>query len=55
MKSTLLQSVRRWIFVLVVAAMVAASATYAPILLDELAGATITPAAFACTHTGGGC
>jgi hypothetical protein len=46
---------RRWLLTLVVAAVLAVTASYAPVLLDGTAGTSLTTAAFACSHMGGGC
>jgi len=55
MNAGLLKSTRRWLLSLLVAAVLAASAGYAPVLLDELAGTSIVPATYACQSQGGGC
>jgi hypothetical protein len=56
MNAGLYQSkVRRWLLTLVVAALLAVSASYAPVLLDELAAMALTPQAFACQPGGSGC
>ncbi|MCE7982373.1 MAG: hypothetical protein DYG89_14355 [Caldilinea sp. CFX5] len=59
MRTHLLTS-QRWIlavlFVLLFVLLVALSAIYTPIALQELAGVNITTTAYACgTHGGGGC
>jgi hypothetical protein len=46
---------RRWLITLVIAAVLAVTATYAPVVLDGAAGTATTPAVWACSHTGGGC
>ncbi|MBX3013626.1 MAG: hypothetical protein KF832_19045 [Caldilineaceae bacterium] len=51
----LLAQPRRWVLVLATAFVLAATAASAPIWLDNLTGATLTPAAFACYPQGGGC
>lgn len=55
MNTSLFDRSRRWLLTLVVAAVLAASASYAPVLLDGLAGANLTPGVQACSHPGGGC
>ncbi len=49
------RNTRRHLLVLALAAFVALSAAYAPVVLDTMAGSAITPAAYACTHSSGGC
>jgi hypothetical protein len=53
--STLFQSSRRGLLTLVVAAILALTAAYAPVVVDNLAGTTLTPQAYACQYPGGGC
>jgi hypothetical protein len=53
--STLFQSSRRWLLTLVVAAILALTAAYAPVVVDNLAGTALTPQAYACHPTGVGC
>lgn len=55
MNTTRFTLARRWLLTLVVAAVLAVTAAYAPVLLDGATGTSLTPAAFACPHTGGGC
>ena len=55
MNMRLLHNTLRHLVVLAVAAFIALTAAYAPVVLDEMASTTLTPAAFACGHTGGGC
>lgn len=50
-----LHAPRRWVLVLATAFVLAATAAAAPIWLDTLTGATLTPAAFACHPQGGSC
>ena len=45
---------RRWLVALIVAAMVA-TAAYGPVLLDEVAGLSVSTPAYACNQPGGGC
>lgn len=54
--NNLFQSSRRWMLGFLVAVLVALSAVYTPIALQELAGVTATTAAYACTgpQSGGG-
>jgi hypothetical protein len=54
MKTTF-QTTRRWLLTLAVAAVLALTAAYSPILLDGTAGTHLTSAAFACSHSAGGC
>jgi len=56
MKSTsLVTTSRRWALGLLLAVLVALSAVYAPVALQELAGVNATAAAYACgAQTGGG-
>ena len=55
MTVTLLSNTRRRLLVLVLAAFLAIGASYAPVMLDGMAGTTLTTTAFACTPPGGGC
>lgn len=55
MKVNYLQNVRRHLVVLAIAAFVALTAAYAPMVLDEMAATDLTPAVFACGHSTGGC
>ena len=55
MSTSLSTQVRRRVLTLVVAAILAVAAAYAPVLLDGTAGASLTPTASACSHNGGGC
>lgn len=55
MNIKLMKTARRRFVVLAVAAFIALTAAYAPMALDEMASTNLTPAAFACGHTGGGC
>jgi hypothetical protein len=50
-----LKNGRRRVVVLIVAAVLALTATYSPLLLDGLTGSALTPQAHACQHPGGGC
>lgn len=56
MKNTsLFAASRRWALGLLLAVLVALSAVYTPVVLQELAGVNTTTTAFACgTQTGGG-
>ncbi len=51
----LLSHTRRHLLVLALAAFLAIGASYAPVVLDSMAGTNLTTAAFACGHPGGGC
>ena len=51
----LLGNTRRRLLVLALPAFLAIGASYAPVMLDSMAGTTLTPAAFACEHPGDGC
>ncbi len=53
--NTILQNGRRWLLTLTVAAILALSTAYAPVLLDGTAGTNLTTAAFACSNSPGGC
>lgn len=55
MNTSLFVRLRRRLLALVVAAALALTTSYASVLLDAVAGADMTPAAFACPHSGGGC
>lgn len=48
-------NIRHHLLVLVLAAFVALSAAYTPVMLDAMAGSAITAAAYACTNSSGGC
>lgn len=47
--------IRRHVAVLMIAAVVALSAAYAPALLDGVAGTSLTNVAAACSGNAGGC
>ncbi len=51
----LLSTTRRRLLVLAFAAFLAIGASYAPVVLDGMAGTTLTTTAFACEHPGAGC
>jgi hypothetical protein len=55
MNTLLFARVRRRVLTLVVAAVLAVAVAYAPVLLDEVAGTSLTTTAFACPHNGSGC
>ncbi len=57
MKNTsLFAANRRWALGLLLAVLVALSAVYTPVALQEVAGVNTTSTAYACgTHGGGGC
>ena len=52
---TNVQSIRRRVATLAVAALIALSAAYAPMLLDEVAGTSMTGTVNACGNSTGGC
>ncbi len=51
----LLAHPRRFMIVLATAVILAMTAISASVLLDKLAGTSLTPAVFACDHPGGEC
>lgn len=51
----LLHSTRRWLLTLVIAAILAVTAAYSPMLIDQTAGTNLTNAVYACGPSGGGC
>ena len=53
--STPFQSSRRRLLTLVVAAILALTAAYAPVMVDNLAGTALVTPAYACQSPGGGC
>jgi hypothetical protein len=53
--NTILHNGRRWLLTLAVAAILALTAAYSPVLLDSATGTHLTTAAFACGIPGGGC
>lgn len=53
--NTILHNSRRWLLTLAVAAILALTAAYSPVLLDGTAGTNLTSAAFACSNSTGGC
>lgn len=53
--STLFQSSRRWLLTLVVAAILAITAAYAPVMVDNLAGTALVTSAYACQGPTGHC
>ncbi len=55
MNTGILHHTRRRLLVLVAAAFLALTAAYTPVLLDTLAGASLTPQAYACQPTSPGC
>ncbi len=55
MNVNLLTNPRRFVIVLATAILIAMTASSASIWLDELTGTALTPAAYACQHTGTGC
>jgi hypothetical protein len=55
MNRTFLTNTRRRLLVLTLAAVLALSASYAPVVLDSMANTGLTPTAYACGPMGGGC
>jgi hypothetical protein len=55
MNRTFLTNTRRRLLVLTLAAVLALSASYAPVVLDSMASTALTPAVLACGAPGGGC
>jgi|GEM_PF-2053075 len=56
MTTGIVQTSRRWIVALIVTAMVAVTLAYGPVLLDEVAGISVSTPAYACQPAGGaGC
>lgn len=55
MNRNFLTNTRRHLLVLALAALLAVSASYAPVVLDSTASTTLTPAALACGAPAGGC
>ncbi|MEM7132851.1 MAG: hypothetical protein AAF702_41495 [Chloroflexota bacterium] len=48
-------NIRRTVLTLAIAAVVALSTAYAPMVLDGVAGTSLTPSAYACQGNGTGC
>jgi hypothetical protein len=55
MNRTFLTNTRRRLLVLTLAAVLALSASYAPVVLDSMASTGLMPAAYACGPASGGC
>ncbi len=55
MNRNFLTNTRRHLLVLALAAVLALSASYAPMVFDNMASTTLTPAALACGAPAGGC
>ena len=55
MTTGIVQTSRRWIVALLVAAMVAVTAAYGPVLLEEVASLSVSTPVYACNQHGGGC
>lgn len=53
--STLFQRSHRWLLTLIVAAILAVAAAYAPVLVDNLTGTALVTSAYACQGQGGYC
>jgi len=51
----LLTNPRRFVLVIATALLLAATAASASVWMDTLTGTALTPAAYACQHTGTGC
>jgi hypothetical protein len=55
MNTGFVQVSRRWIVTFLLAAMIAVTAAYGPVLLYEVAGVSVSMPAYACNSPGGGC
>ena len=55
MNTSTLFTIRRRMTTLAIAALIALSAAYAPMLLDEVAGTSMTGTVNACSGANGGC
>lgn len=55
MTTGMFQTSRRWLVALAVAALVAVTVTYGPVLLEEVAGVAVSMPVYACNPPGGGC
>lgn len=55
MTVNLLTKFRRFVVVLAMALLLAATAASASVWMDTLTGTALTPAAYACQYPGGGC
>ena len=55
MTTGIVQTSRRWLVALSIAVMVAVTAAYGPVLLQEVAGIAVSTPAYACYQPGGGC
>jgi hypothetical protein len=53
--ATRLAPVRRWLAVLTVATLLALTSVYGTVLIDEMAGTTLTAQALACQPSSNGC
>lgn len=55
MTTGMFQTSRRWFVAVLVAAMVVITAAYGPVLLNEVAGVSVSTPVYACNGAGGGC
>ena len=55
MTTGFVQTSRRWLVALVVAALVVVTLAYGPVLLEQVAGVSVSTPVYACIPTGGGC
>ncbi len=55
MNAQLIQKVRHALLLLAIAVLVALSTGALPAVVDQVAGTSLTPHAYACEATGGGC
>lgn len=55
MTTGFVQTSRRWLVVLIMAALVIVTLAYGPVLLEQVAGVSVSTPVYACIPTGGGC
>ena len=55
MTTGFVQVSRRWLVALVVTALVVVTLAYGPVLLEQVAGVSVSTPVYACVPTGGGC
>jgi len=55
MTTGMLQTSRRWLVALAVAALVAVTTAYGLVVLEEVAGVSVSTPVYACNGAGGGC
>jgi len=55
MTTNFVQASRRWFMPLIVAALVAVMVAFGPVLVEQVAGVSVSTPAYACIPTGGGC